>query len=151
MVFYSGLTVIGIFTVASAIAIIGSTDLPFYPGGLPGPGLWPFSLAVLLLVLCLLDLLERKALKEFNWKTKVDKDSLKRLVLFSVLLVVMPIWGTLTIGMLPSLALYLFVSLFIWYHLTLKVSIGVVVILVGSIGLLFSLFLNVRFPMGMLS
>jgi len=151
MVFYSGIIVIGMLILASIIAIMGSTDLPFYPGGLPGPGLWPFALAVLLVVFCILDLLERKALKGFNWKTKVDKESLKRLVLFSILLVVMPIWGTLTIGMLPSLALYLFVSLFIWYHLTLKVSIGVVVILVGSIGLLFSLFLNVRFPMGMLS
>lgn len=151
MPFYSGLIVIGMLILASAIAITGSTDLSFYPGGLPGPRLWPFALAVLLVVLCVLDLLERKALKEFNWKPKVDKESLKRLVLFSVLLVVMPIWGTLTIGMLPALAVYLFVSLLIWYQLTLKVSIGVVVMLMGSIGLLFSLFLNVRFPMGMLS
>jgi len=151
MPFYSGLIVIAMLISASAIAIMGSRELSFYPDGLPGPGLWPFALAVFLVVLCLLDLLERKALKEFHWKAKVDKESLKRLVLFSVLLVVMPIWGTLIIGMLPSLAVYLFVSLIAWYKLRFKASIGVVIVLMGSIGLLFSLFLNVRFPMGMLS
>jgi len=53
MAFYSGLIVIGMLISASVIAIMGSTDLPFYPDGLPGPGLWPFTLAVLLVVLWL--------------------------------------------------------------------------------------------------
>ena len=148
MAFYSELIVITTFITASIIAVMGTKHFALYQNGLPGPGLWPVSLGILLIVLCIINFREHLKTKPESDK-EIEKESLKRLILFALLLVGMSIFGTSIIGMLPSLAIFLFVSLIIWYKSSVRFSIVITLLLILVFGVALDWGANIQFPMGL--
>lgn len=132
-----------------AVAVMGSLKLPMFEGNIPAAGIWPVVLGSILVLLCLGNLAELKGVSKSADKT-IDKDGVRRLLLSTSLFYGMTLIMTEIIGLLPTLSIYLAVSLYIWYELKpLKAAIigvcsGVIVFLV------FTELLSMQFPWGLL-
>lgn len=148
MAYYSELIVSGIVLVLSIIGILGTMHFPIFEGSLPGVGLWPILMGILCATLAVVDLILSLGAKKSKNKT-INKEEIKRVTLFYIFFVGMSVFGTFIMGMLPALMVFIIVSLTGWYQLSIRKSVIISAGLVGVIYGLFSVLLNVKFPMGL--
>ncbi len=149
MAYLSELMVIGILFVVSFICVLGTKHFTILDaGGLPGPGLWPVSIGILLAVFCILNLLEAKG-KRAEADTTIYKEGIKRVLLFFTLAFVLSVFGTGIVGMIPSMGFILLISLMLWYNRSIMASLGITVLVIILIFVIFVAWLRVPFPLGL--
>lgn len=147
MKYLSELIILVTIIVASIIGIIGSTALPIMDGSLPGAGLFPLLFGIVIIIFSLIEL--KKYFSNIPQKDKeLDKQQLKRIVSFIVLLTICILVGTPLLGLLPSLGIYLFVALVHYNKLSLKTSIISSIATILIIFIIFSVWLKVQMPWG---
>ena len=150
MAYYSEFIVIGISIILGIIGIQGTLHLQMFQGTQPGAGFWPVLMGVILIILASVEFLKNRGTRKGLDKT-IDKDGLRRVTLFYIFYVVMTIFGSYIIGMLPSLIIFLSISLIAWYRLSygraLIISLGIVAV----VYIIFDYLLSVPFPGGLFS
>ncbi|MFZ7101572.1 MAG: tripartite tricarboxylate transporter TctB family protein [Peptococcaceae bacterium] len=149
MKYFSGYILLILLTMAGLTGALGSVSLTFIEGALPGAGFFPVILGFLLALLCLSEFrnLRRRSTAEDK---KLDPVKVKRLVLFFSALIIAVTLGSPLIGLLPALGIFLFLALIVWNKLKLKAAAVNTLIILVTIYLIFSVWLQVFMPWGLI-
>lgn len=131
--------------VIGLVACIGAYELELGQLSKPGPGLWPFILAVML-VACSLILFIKDVRKD-NYEKFTGK---KKLVAYSIAAIAVFIVAFKTLGMVPAVVGLLLFQLRIVGAETWKMTALVTAGMTVAVYVLFSLWLKIPFP-GLLS
>jgi len=149
MKYFSDYILLTILIIVGLTGAIGARSLTIIEGSLPGAGFFPLVLGFFLAVLCVIQFRDLR-LKSSLEDKEVDIVQVKRLLLFVSLLIIAVIIGSPLIGLLPSLGIFLLVSLIAWNRLMIKVAVVNTLIILAIIYLMFSVWLRVHMPWGLL-
>ena len=135
-------------TVAGIVGIVGTSHLPLFDRRLPAAGLWPRVIGIALLVICAIHMIE--LLLKYS-KPVVNSEEVKRSVSFALFFIVITMGGGYLLGLLPALAIFMFVAFMVWNDLKAMTALVVSAGLIFVVYFTFTTLLNVRFTTGLLS
>ena len=148
MVNLSERIVLIVATLAGIIEIVGTRRFRIFDRGLPHVRFWPMLVGISLLILCAVHFMEHWSNAGKN-KKPIDLAEVKRSGTFTLFFIVMLLGVGEVIGVLPALAVFMFVSFKIWNELKTSTALMVSLGLTGVVYYCFEVLMRIKFPMGL--
>ena len=149
MVYLSEKLVLILLTLAGIIEITGTRRFNMFDKGLPSVRLWPMIVGVSMLILCAVHFIEHWSNASENKTPPVDLAAVKRSGPFALFFIVTTLGVGEVIGVLPALAVFMFVAFKIWNELKTSTALMVSLGLTGVVYYSFVVLMRIKFPMGL--
>ena len=149
MVFLSEAIILVLIVLAGIVQIGGTRHFALFSRGLPDIGLWPIVTGSIMLTLCGIHFVEHRRDAAKNKIPPVNLTEIKRSASFMFFFIAMTLGAGHVIGLLPALAIFLFISFIIWNELRALTALLTTIGLVATVYCAFTIFMRVRFPMGL--